>query len=76
MRLKVPLLREMAMLALGSAGMARELFWVPPADLSLVRVGICMVLMIGPAAVMIWLRARTPASNDTEPSSPSSASRL
>jgi hypothetical protein len=74
-RLKVPLLREMAMLTIGSVGMARELFWVPPADLSLVRVGICMVLMIGPAAVMIWLRGRAPVSTDTEPSSPSSASR-
>lgn len=75
MRLRVPLLRELAMLAIGSVGMARELFWVPPADLSLVRVGICMVLMIGPAAAMLWLRGRTAASSDSEPSSPSSASR-
>jgi hypothetical protein len=66
----------MSMLIIGSVGMARELFWVPPADLSLVRVGICMVLMIGPAAAMLWLRGRVSASTDTEPSSPSSASRL
>lgn len=63
------------MLVIGSVGMARELFWVPPADLSLIRVGICMALMIGPAAAMLWLRGRAPASTDTEPSSPSSVSR-
>jgi hypothetical protein len=75
-RLRVPLLRELAMLTLGSVGMARELFWVPPAELNLVRVGICMVLMIGPAAAMLWLRGKASVSNDGEPSSPSSASRL
>jgi hypothetical protein len=49
-RLKIPLVRELAMLSIGSVGMGRELFWVPPADLSLVRVGLCMVLMIGPVS--------------------------
>jgi hypothetical protein len=63
------------MLSIGSVGMGRELFWVPPADLSLVRVGICMVLMIGPAAAMLWLRGRVPASTDGEQSSPSPVSR-
>lgn len=52
------------MLALGSAGMVRELFFIPPRDLSMLRVGICMVLMLGPTAAWAWWRKQA------EPSSP------
>lgn len=62
------------MLAIGSGGMFRELFLLPPKDLSLVRVGICLALMMGPAIVLVWLRARTPELNGPGPSSPSSES--
>jgi hypothetical protein len=62
------------MLTIGSVGMARELFWLPPADLSLVRVGICMVLMLGPTIAVLWLRGKTPII-DSESSSQSSVSR-
>jgi hypothetical protein len=72
-KIRVPLLRELSMLTIGSLGMARELFWVPPGDLSLVRVGICMVLMLGPAVALLWLRGKTPAT-DSESSSPSPVS--
>lgn len=61
------------MLGLGSAGMARELFLRPQPNL--VTVGICMALMLGPAAVVVWLRARTPGSTGLERSSRSSVSR-
>jgi len=65
------------MLALGSAGMARELFIIPARDMSLVRVGICMLLILGPAAAWLWVRARNPVgSMQDEGSSPSSVSRL
>lgn len=70
MKIRVPLLRELVMLGLGTAGMARELFLEPRPDL--VRVGICIPLMLGPAAVWVWLRARTP---ERSPSSLSSGSR-
>lgn len=62
------------MLVIGGAGMFRELFLLPPKDLSLVRVGICLTLMMGPAIVLVWLRARTPELSGPGPSSPSSES--
>jgi len=62
------------MLAIGGAGMFRELFLLPPKDLSLVRVGICLTLMMGPAIVLVWLRARTPELSGPGPGSPSSES--
>lgn len=57
------------MLVLGSLGMARELFLEPKPNL--VRVGICMGLMLGPAAIWVWWRARNPESTPSEPGSPS-----
>jgi hypothetical protein len=63
------------MLGIGSAGMARELFLVPAKDFSLVRVGICMVLMMGPAAAWVWWRSRLSESTLSEPGSPSAVSR-
>lgn len=73
MKLRVPLLRELSMLAIGSGGMFRELFLLPPKDMSLVRVGICIVLMLGPTVALVWVRGRL-TSIGSEPSSPSSAS--
>lgn len=60
------------MLVLGSAGMFRELFLIPSRDLSLVVVGICMVLMLGPAVALVWLKGK--ASIEPESSSQSSVS--
>jgi hypothetical protein len=74
-KIRVPLLRELTMLALGSAGVARELFWVPTASFSLLRFGICLALMLGPAAVTLWLRGRTPDMNDSDTPLRSSESR-
>jgi hypothetical protein len=75
-RISIPLLRELTMLGLGSAGMARELFWVPVKDMSMARVTVCMLLMMGPALVWVWWRARLPANTPSGSDSPSSASRL
>lgn len=74
MKIRMPLVRELSMLAIGAAGMFRELFLLPPKDLSLVRVGICLTLMMGPAIVLVWLRAKTPELSGQEQSSPSSGS--
>lgn len=62
------------MLAIGAAGMFRELFLLPPKDMSLVRVGICIVLMLGPTVALVWLRAKTPELTGPGPGSPSSES--
>jgi len=78
-KIRVPLLRELSMLAVGNAGMVRELFWVAPADFSLTRVTICAVLILGPTATWAWARARLPdppASSRPGRGSRSPASRL
>jgi hypothetical protein len=46
------------MLGLGSAGMTHELFLVLKPDL--VRVWVSIGLLLGPAVLESWLRARTP----------------
>lgn len=61
------------MLALGSMGMFRELFLADRPDM--IRVGICIPLMLGPAVVLVWFRARTPESSEPGSSSPSPVSR-
>lgn len=60
------------MLALGSAGMARELFWVPGRELSLVRMGVCLLLILGPTVTWAWLRARIPPEQSSPSPVPSS----
>lgn len=76
MRITVPLLRDLAMLALGSGGMTRELFFVPTPDLT--RVWVCIGLLLGPAALASVWRMRNPLPGDESmpavspsPSSPS-----
>lgn len=61
------------MLGLGAGGMFRELFLEPRPDLLVV--GICLPLMLGPAAVWVWVNARTPQSTGPGRSSRSSGSR-
>jgi hypothetical protein len=58
------------MLGLGSAGMAKELFFVPKPDL--IRVWVCIGLMLGPAVLEAWWRAKNPTPSP-EPSEPSAS---
>jgi hypothetical protein len=69
-KLTVPLLRDLVMLALGSGGMAHELFVVPAPDM--VRVSASIGLLLGPAALASWWRVRNPEPTPT--ASPSSSS--
>jgi hypothetical protein len=57
-RITVPLLRDLVMLVLGSAGMTHELFFVPTPDM--VRVWVCIGLLLGPAALNSLWRLRNP----------------
>lgn len=59
------------MLALGSAGMAQELFL--RADPNLPKVYVCLGLILGPAALEAWWRARNPIDG-TRPAESSSSS--
>lgn len=59
------MLRDLVMLALGSAGMAQELFFDPQPDLDMRRVGLCMALMLGPAVLHTLWRARQPLQDFT-----------
>lgn len=63
MKISVPLLRDLAMLALGSAGMTHELFLVPAPDM--VRVWVCIGLLLGPAALASVWRARNPLPQES-----------
>jgi hypothetical protein len=63
-KLSVAVLRDLVMLALGSAGMARELFFAPQ-DLDMRRVGLCIGLLLGPAALHSLWRARQPLPDST-----------
>lgn len=79
MKITVPLARDVAMLALGSAGMAHELFLVAAPDM--IRVWVCIGLLLGPAALASVWRARNPLPESTPtptvvspPSSPSPSS--
>lgn len=69
MKISVPLLRDLAMLVLGSAGMAHELFLVPTPDM--VRVWVCIGLLLGPATLNSVWRARNPLP--LEPTTPGAA---
>lgn len=67
MRITVPLLRDLAMLALGSAGMTRELFFVVAPNM--IRVWVCIGLLLGPAALnSVWrMRNPLPEAPETTP---------
>jgi hypothetical protein len=61
------------MLGLGSAGMARELFIVQRPDI--VRVWVCIGLLLGPAVLESWWRARNPLPDATPSPTASSSSQ-
>jgi hypothetical protein len=71
--IKVALIRELSMLSLGSAGVARELFWAEHLDPA--RMAVCTCLMLGPAAVWVFARPSSPERPQSEPGSRSPASR-
>lgn len=58
MKIEIPLWRDLAMLALGSAGMIHDLFLV--AEPNMVRVWVCIGLLLGPAALNSVWRMRNP----------------
>jgi len=63
-KITVPLLRDLVMLLLGSAGMTRELFFTE--EPNMVRVWVCIGLLLGPAALnSVW--RRQPLSGETTP---------
>jgi hypothetical protein len=57
-RITVPLLRDLVMLVLGSAGMVHELFLVSSPNM--VRVWVSIGLLLGPAALNSVWRMRNP----------------
>lgn len=64
------------MLILGTGTLSRELFLVPAAEMNMLRVGLGVALLLGPAALLSWLSARTTASPSAPPSpSPESSSQ-
>lgn len=72
MRLSVAVLRDLVMLALGSSGMARELFFTAGPDLDMRRVGLCIGLLLGPAALnSVWRRQQLPGESTPTDGSPS-----
>lgn len=58
MKISVPLLRDLVMLALGSGGMTQELFIAPAPNM--VRVWVSIGLLLGPAALNSVWRMRNP----------------
>jgi hypothetical protein len=58
-KITVALVRTLVMLGLGSAGMTSQLFFV--AEPNMILVSASIGLMLGPAALEAWLRARTGA---------------
>jgi hypothetical protein len=79
-KITVPLARDVTMLALGSAGMTWQLFFVP--EPNMVRVWVCIGLLLGPAALNSAWRMRNPLPEQppaaptvvSPPSSPSPSS--
>lgn len=68
--------RDYTMLALGTVGLSRELFLIPAAEMNMVRVGLCVGLLLGPAALLSWFAARTTAQQNVPPSpAPESSSQ-
>lgn len=58
-RIRIPVVRDCAMLMLGSGGMIHELFIVHAPDP--LRVSVSLVLLGGPAALNSWWLARNPS---------------
>lgn len=74
MKITVSLLRDVAALCLGSAGLTRELFLVDSPNM--IRVWVSIGLLLGPAVLLSWWRARNsmpPPSESVLPSSESSS---
>jgi hypothetical protein len=74
-KISVPLLRDLVMLALGSGGMAQELFIAEAPNM--VRVWVSIGLLLGPAALNSVWRMRnplpdTPTAGGPQPSPSSS----
>lgn len=73
-RITIPVVRDVLMLGLGSAGLTRELFLVDTPNL--IRVWVSIGLTLGPAVLLSWWRARNPLPDITptqEQPSPSSS---
>jgi hypothetical protein len=70
-RITIVAVRTTLMLGLGSAGMTKELFFVPKPDL--VRVWVCIGLMLGPAVLEAWWRARNTSPVAEQPTRSSSS---
>ncbi len=70
MRVTVPVLRDLVMLVLGSAGMTRGLFFVDKPDM--LRVSLAIAMLLGPAALnSLWRRQPLPGENSSTDESPS-----
>jgi hypothetical protein len=64
-KISVPVARDIVMLALGSAGMTWQLFFVP--EPNMVRVWVCIGLLLGPAALNSVWRIRNPLPEQPTP---------
>jgi hypothetical protein len=62
-KITVPLARDLVMLALGSGGMAQELFIA--AEPNMIRVWVSIGLLLGPAALNSVWRMRNPLPEPT-----------
>lgn len=72
MKIRVLLLRELSMLALGNAGMVQEMFIRDQPNM--IIVGLSVALLMGPAVLLSWSRAKAPLPDTSESSSPSVSS--
>lgn len=55
MKITVPLVRDVVMLALGAGGLTRELFLIGDRTPDRFRVGLCLALLMGPTFILgIW----------------------
>ena len=68
MKISVPLLRDLVMLALGSGGMAQELFIA--SEPNMIRVWVSIGLLLGPAALNSVWRMRNPMPDTPTPAGP------
>lgn len=72
-KITVALARDVVMLALGSAGMTHELFLVVKPDM--VRVWVSIGLLLGPAVLLSWWRARNPSVGESVSPPPPTSSQ-
>lgn len=71
MKISVPLLRDLVMLALGSGGMSQELFIAGQPNM--VRVWVSIGLLLGPAALNSVWRMRNPLPESPTVATPTPA---